>query len=103
MTLELSRRALNDLDAISDFTAERWGTAQSAHYVATLYAACERLARNPGIGRSRAGIAPNRLTYSVGRHVIVYEATARGTGIEVLRILHQKMDIAARLATERNR
>jgi len=49
----------------------------------------------PDLGRAIEGIEPLAMSYAVASHFVVYRPVAGG--IDVLRILHRRMDVAARL------
>ena len=87
---ELARAALADLDAITDYTIERWGKMQAATYLDALEAQLADLARRPLIGRKRDDLAPGLFSFPFESHVVFYARTP--FGITVARILHQRQD-----------
>ena len=91
----LSPRAKADLGEIWDYTLIRWGVDQAEKCLRELWRELERLAENPAaavdIGDVRAGYRKFR----VGSHVAFFRQTA--TGIDVVRILHQRMDFERHL------
>lgn len=92
----LSPAAQADLSAIWDYSAKTWGRDQADRYVIGIRDACQALADGSKKGRSADAV---RLGYSklpVGSHLLFYRVSTTGT-IDVVRILHQRMDIAARL------
>lgn len=97
MTFRLSKQAERDLSEINDYTALKWGESQSERYIHDLFAGFERLASNPELGRRRQDIPEPYLTYAVGSHLIIYRHNQAKSRVEVLNILHPKMDIAKRL------
>ncbi|WP_305046398.1 type II toxin-antitoxin system RelE/ParE family toxin [Geoalkalibacter sp.] len=86
----LSPRAKLDLSEIWDYTLWQWGGEQAEKYVRELWSAMENSAtdpaRCPDIGDVRSGYRKTR----AGSHVIFFKVT--DDAIEVVRILHQKMD-----------
>jgi len=90
VTLTFSPAAVADIGAIWDYTAETWGMDQADRYVDDIRAACVAL-----MGRERAGrkvdVRDGYLKYPVGRHLIFYRQD--GSGIVVMRVLHQSMDV----------
>lgn len=78
-----------DLEGIWEYTVDVWGLAQAERYVDDIQAACEGLVRRDRIGR-RVEVREGYLKYPVGRHLVFYRM--RGDGIEVVRVLHQRMD-----------
>ncbi|MDE2711760.1 MAG: type II toxin-antitoxin system RelE/ParE family toxin [Acidobacteriota bacterium] len=86
----LTRRAAADLDAVFEYTAERFGLAQARSYFQSLHACCERLADNPRLGRSAESLATGLRRYEFRSHVVFYlEESGR---IVVVRVLHERMD-----------
>jgi toxin ParE1/3/4 len=92
----LSPGARSDLSEIWDYSAEQWGIAQADRYIRLLTAACEALATGRIKGRSAEMIRAGYFRHSVGSHMLFYRMRRRG-GIEVVRILHQRMDIERHL------
>ena len=88
----LSPRARGDLSAIWDCSAEHWGAAQADRYVRLIAAACSALAAGRVMGRSANAIRAGYFRHTVGAHVLFYRVRRRG-GIEIVRILHQRMDV----------
>lgn len=91
----LSPAARHDLNEIWDYTARRWSTDQAERYIRSIADACAALATGEREGRAINDVRPGYLNYPVGSHVIYYRRD--GGIIEVIRILHQRMDVSARL------
>jgi toxin ParE1/3/4 len=91
-----SPAARADLAGIWDFTAERWSVEQAERYVRDIADACQALADGRREGRAVDDVRPGYLKLAVGSHFLFYRITAAGI-VEIVRILHQRMDIAARL------
>lgn len=83
--------AKRDLKEIWRFTAGRWGVSQADRYVRLLYAAAEDLATGRKVGRSAEHIRDGYARYDVESHVLFYRAMRSGE-IEIVRILHVRMD-----------
>lgn len=85
-----SPKARADLSDIWDYTLAEWGVAQAEKYVRELWAEMQKQARDPStsidIGDVRKGYRKARC----GSHVIFFKVT--GEGIDVVRILHRRMD-----------
>lgn len=90
MRFELSRQAAADLDAIADYTVDRWGTDQAKVYLDALQARLTQLAYQPLLGRRRDELASGLLCFPFESHVVFYCATK--FGIAVVRILHKRQD-----------
>ena len=91
----LSPKASQDLSAIWDYTFSQWGIEQAEKYVRELWEMMEYAANNPtkciDIGDVRRGYRKSKS----GSHVIFFKVT--GNGIDIMRILHQKMDFERHL------
>lgn len=86
--------AAADLSDIWDHTAETWGLAQAERYTDDIRDLCIELAEGRRTGR-RVEVRAGYLKYPVGRHVLFFRVNE--AGIEVIRILHQRMDVARHL------
>jgi toxin ParE1/3/4 len=87
----LSPAAQVDLEQIWDFTHDRWGVDQAEEYLRELQRAIERAAANPLIGRACDEIGPGYRMLAAGSHMLFYPVTAEG--IDVVRVLHQRVDV----------
>lgn len=86
----LSPRARGDLDEIRDYSAERWGEQQAESYIRAIQTAIDAVASAPRAGESCDKVRPGYFKYGAGSHVIFFRLTKMG--IDVVRILHQRMD-----------
>jgi len=86
----LTPAAQGDLSSIWDFTQERWGVRQAETYVDEIRAAIERIADEPHRGRACDEIREGYRRYSIGSHLLFF--VERADGVDVIRILHQRMD-----------
>ncbi len=86
----LSRLAEADLESIWAYSEANWGVDQAEAYVRDLQRAIEATAANPRLGRACDEIRSGYCKRTVGSHVVFYRL---GAGIiDVIRILHQRMD-----------
>lgn len=92
----LRQRAIDDLNNIWDYTVEKWSENQADKYYATIRFACKAIGENPDLGREYTGISPNLLGLKSGKHIIFYHFISDDE-IEVIRILHERMDLKNRL------
>ena len=100
----LSADAERDFIDIISWTAERFGPRQAQSYRDLMLEALGELAEGPEPLRSKARdeIAPGLRTLHVarrgrrGRHVLIYR-TGPGGVIEIVRILHDSMELARHL------
>ena len=94
--LHFSPAAQNDLDSIYDYTFETWGIDQAEHYVRELHEFCCDLASGSIKGRNVEFIRRGYFKKLAGSHCIFYKYPNLNT-LEVIRILHQRMDVEAHL------
>ncbi|MDF1486922.1 type II toxin-antitoxin system RelE/ParE family toxin [Tessaracoccus caeni] len=86
----LTPAAQRDLSSIWDFTVERWDVDQAETYVNEIRSAIERIAADPRRGRACDEIREGYRRYSIGSHLVFYVEAI--DAVEVIRILHQRMD-----------
>ena len=94
-TYRLRPKAKNDLDRIWEQTSENWGHAQARYYLGKIRHACYLIASNPHIGRSREEVLAGLHVFTVEKHMLCYFID--DSQIDVLRILHRRMDVASRI------
>ena len=92
--LTFAPAAAADIDAVWDYTLGKWGADQADQYTDDIQAVSESLARGDKRGRD-VDVRAGYLKYPVGRHYVLFRAT--DDGIEVIRILHQRMDVGRHL------
>ena len=90
---KLSALAEEDLRHISARTIADWGLPQAEKYVVLLHEAMLRIAATPNMGKNRPELFKNAKSFPVQKHVVYYWPV--DGGIEVARILHQRMDVDA--------
>ena len=87
----LSPKAKADLSEIWDYTYSEWGIEQAEKYVRNLWAVMQEQTsdntKSVDIGDVRKGYRKVRS----GSHIIFFKITGNGV-VDVVRILHQKMD-----------
>ena len=97
-TLRLSARARQDLKKITVYTEREWGKFQKDKYLALFNDAFARLLSAPDIGVQRSDIDDGLFAMPVQRHIIFFRAEAEV--VDVLRVLHQSMDVARHLGPQ---
>ena len=108
-TVRLTAAAEADFEEILRWTADQFGEAQARIYAETISAALNDLAAGPtGVGtRKRDDILKGIFTLHVarkgrnGRHFVMFRVGRAPDGklIEVLRLLHDAMDLQRHLPT----
>ena len=92
----LSPKAKVDLSQVWDYTYAEWGEEQAEKYIRDLWATMEEqshdLTKSVDISDVRKGYRKARS----GSYVIFFKVT-KGGALDVVRILHQKMDFERHL------
>lgn len=86
----LTPKAKADLDDIWGFTLARWGMDQAEKYVRGLWAVMEKQVSDLTNSTDISDVRRGYRKVSSGSHIIFFKVTPGG--IDVVRILHQKMD-----------
>ncbi|ART70071.1 plasmid stabilization protein ParE [Mycobacterium dioxanotrophicus] len=89
----LSPAAQADLEQTWDYTSQRWNDDQAEAYVRVIQQAVELVAENPLIGRSCDEVRAGYRRHTAGSHTLYYRDGAGGELIDVVRILHKRMDV----------
>jgi len=97
-TFTLTNKAFADLKAIGRYTSEQWGREQRNLYLKMLDATFWHLAANPLNGKDCSDIRNGYRKFNAGSHVIFYRQLS-GDTIEIVRILHGRMDCETRLSS----
>jgi len=88
----LSPLAEEDLFKIISTTIESWGSAQAKVYAQTIDSALLKLAQYPDFGKERSDVYNGARSFPVEKHIVFYQVS--DNGIDVARILHQRMDLS---------
>ncbi len=93
MPYRLTKRAAADLLEIAAYTARQWGDAQAVKYRSFFNEAFQRIGDDPQTAGSRArdGLLAGCRILTVEQHIVVYRRREGTT--EILRILHQRMNL----------
>ena len=91
----LTQAAKQDLRSIGRYTQATWGREQRNRYLTKLDNCFHRLAKEPQRGRACDDVRVGYRKYLIGRHLIFYREV--NEGIEIIRVLHDRMDVEAHL------
>lgn len=91
-TYVLSPAAQADLDGIWDYTSKRWGDDQAEKDVREIQRALERIAGSRLIGRPCDEVRQGYRRHAVGSHTVYYRVASDDL-IDVVRLLHKRMDV----------
>lgn len=92
----LTNKAVDDLSKIWEYTYEVWSENQADKYYELIIETCQEIAKGPAVGKSYAEISEEILGFRIGKHIIFYREL-KPKEIEVIRILHGRMDLKNRL------
>jgi toxin ParE1/3/4 len=92
----LRQKAIDDLNEIWDYTFEKWSIKQADMYYATIKLTCNGIGQNTNVGKEYDGISRKLLGLKSGKHIIFYQSLSEDR-IEVIRILHERMDLKSRI------
>lgn len=97
MKYKLSKEVLNDLEKIWLYTSETWSKEQADYYFDLIINEIEYLSVNPKSGKDYNEIRKGYFHSRVKSHFIFYRINIKNEEIEIIRILHQQMNISSRL------
>ena len=92
----LTKKAVEDLSSIWNYTFEVWSEIQADKYYHMLLDCCQDLADNTISGKHYPEIAEEILGMRAGQHVIFYRKL-KDNRLDITRILHSRMDLKNRL------
>ena len=92
----LTQAAKNDLKAIAQFTEQRWGRLQRTVYIKQFDDSFHILAKTPLAGKNCNYIKHGYRKFPQGSHIIFYREDS-SQDIQIVRILHKKMDVDSQL------
>lgn len=96
MKIKISKEANEDIEKIWLFTFENWSLEQADRYYNLIMDEIEFIAENYNSGKSMNHIRKGYRATKVKSHIIFFKKSMFGE-IEIIRILHQRMDIGNRL------
>jgi toxin ParE1/3/4 len=95
MNYKFSSKAQSDLINIWEFTLENWSIDQADRYYNLIIDKVKDICKKPDLGRSYNHVRQNYWGVNVKSHIVFYKIGKEE--IEVIRILHQRMDLESRL------
>ena len=92
----LTNKAVEDLAQIWNYTYNEWSENQADKYYNLLLDSCQEIAENPNRGKKYDLVTERLLGYKSNKHIIFYMIISNDE-IEVIRILHESMDLKSKL------
>jgi toxin ParE1/3/4 len=92
----LTKKAVDDLTDIWNYTKDEWSEKQADKYYYYLLDSCQEVADNPKLAKQYEVVAQGLLGIRANRHIIFFRVLSK-TEIEVIRILHGMMDLKSKI------
>ena len=86
-----------DLEKIWAYTFETWSIEQADRYINQIIEEIEYIASKPEYGKDFSYVRKGYLKTKVKLHFVFYKIDKKNKVVEIIRILHQRMDIENRL------
>ena len=96
MRYSISEKANQDIEKIWLYTFDNWSLEQADRYYNLILNEIEYISENFESGKSVDHIKKGYRSSIVKSHIIFYKKSKRNT-VEIIRVLHQKMDIENRI------
>lgn len=93
----ISQKAGRDIENIWLYTLDNWSIEQADRYFNLIMDEIEYLAENPISGQDYGFVKKGYFRSKIKSHFIFYRIISGGKGIEVIRVLHQRMDLIDKL------
>ena len=97
MKYKISKKAFEDIENIWNYTIKTWSVQQADRYYNLIFDEIEYIAEYPLSGKDYSYIRKDYRCSKVKSHLIFYRYTKNEKFIEIVRILHQNMNIEERL------
>lgn len=97
MKLKVRQAAAVDLEGIWSYTVEHWSVEQADTYLNVILDAFDAIVRDPAIGKEFGHVREGYLGLKVASHVVFYRLDRTANAIEIIRVLHGRMDLENRL------
>jgi len=96
MTYKVSVKARLDLIGIWEYTAEKWSLKQADAYYQIIVNKFSDICSRPDLGKNYDDLREGYYGLAVKSHMIFYKYHNHRT-IQIVRILHQRMDYKSRI------
>jgi toxin ParE1/3/4 len=91
----LTNKAVDDLATIWDYTYDEWSESQADKYYLLLLNSCQEIAENPSLGKKYDNVTEKLLGFKSNQHIIFYQIISNKE-VEIIRILHGRMDLKSK-------
>ena len=93
MDYKISKQAQIDLENIWLYTFEEWSLEQADYYFDLIMDEIEYISKNPKSGKDYSNVRKGYFRSRIKSHFIFYRINLKEEKVEIIRILHQQMDI----------
>ncbi|GAB1450041.1 type II toxin-antitoxin system RelE/ParE family toxin [Draconibacterium sp.] len=93
MNYSISKEAENDLDKIWLYIFENWSIEQADRYLNLTFDEIDYLCLNPNSGLNFGNIRKDYWRSKVKSHFIFYKINNKQNELQILRFLHEMMDV----------
>ncbi|PLX05782.1 MAG: type II toxin-antitoxin system RelE/ParE family toxin [Marinilabiliales bacterium] len=97
MKYKISLLASQDLENIWFYTFENWSAEQADRYLNLILDEIEYVAKKPKSGIDCSSVRKGYYKTKIKSHLIFYKIEKKSNIVEIIRVLHQMMDIENRL------
>ncbi|MBL7939707.1 MAG: type II toxin-antitoxin system RelE/ParE family toxin [Flavobacteriales bacterium] len=97
MILKVSQAAADDLEGIWLYTVDRWSEEQADTYLNGILDVFDEIVHDPTIGKDFGQVREGYLGLKVGSHIVFYRLDHAANALEIIRVLHGRMDLENRL------
>lgn len=98
LRIRISKVAISDINDIWEYSSLNWSKEQANLYARSIYNAIDFLSVKPDAGKSISHLALNHYKFRCVSHWIIYSVRTDSEVLEIVRILHTKMDISKQLS-----
>jgi toxin ParE1/3/4 len=95
LRLVLAPQARIDLRDVLRYTDQQWGSKRRDTYRQQLFEGFEELTKYPNLGKERPEYGPERRSFRIRQHVVVYQVV--NNELRIARIIHVRRDIESLL------
>ena len=100
MKYKISIEAKNDIEKIWLYTFENWSLEQADRYFDLIMDEIEYIAEDPASGKNFSDVRKGYMRTRIKSHFIFYKVNKKLNEVEIIRVLHHRMDIENRLNDE---
>ncbi len=93
--VHFSKRAVQDLAGIWEYTFDEWSERQADKYYSILIQACQEIAADSKKGKPYDEVAENVSGFLIYRHIILFKRIS-ASEVLIVRILHAQMDLKSK-------